>query len=292
MLADLTGNELGTGKRSQVAHVRHTPEAAYPECLNRSVGQGFKTAGAMHRMLLGPSRMTGCARNLDPGQQGRSQCGMTQDDRGQQTGPTPGQPPDGQWLTLTDAAARCGHTREALRQRVRRGNLRVIKGNDGRLRIHARDLTDLPPPDVSADDPGQTPDTTRDATGDDPGQHGDATVDATLDILAATLADLARTRTVLDVVQADHLADRGRAERAEAQAAAEARRADAAEARLAAAEAALTEARLPWIVRVVRAMRLIPPVAPTWPASEETKPASPAAIPVPLPSPGRAGIGR
>jgi len=218
---------------------------------------------------------------LDPGRPGRSQCDMTQDDHGQ-PGPTPpGQPPDEQWLTLTDAAARCGHTREALRQRVRRGSLRAIKGNDGQLRIQTRDLADLPPPDA-----------TRDATGADPGQHDSATLvattDATPDMLATTLADLARTRTALDTAQADHLADRGRAERAEAQAAAEARRADAAEARLAAVEAVLTEARLPWIVRVVRAIRLIPSVAPARPAPEGTKPAPSAATPVPLPSRGRA----
>lgn len=98
--------------------------------------------------------------------------------------------------------------------------------HDGQLRVRARDLADLPPLDVS---------------GADPGQHDGAALNATLDVLAATVADL----------RADH----GRAERAEAQAAAESARADAAEARLTAAESALAEARQPWIVRVIRAMR-------------------------------------
>ena len=169
---------------------------------------------------------------------------MTQDDRGQQPGPTPGQPPDNLWLTLTDAAACSGHTREALRQRVRRGSLRATKDNNGQLRVQARDLADLPPPDPSGVDPGQ----------------GDGTTpDATLDILVATVVDLRtdleRTRTVLDKALNDRLVDRGRAERAEARAAAEAARAATAETRLAAAESALAEARQPWIVRVIRATR-------------------------------------
>ena len=147
-------------------------------------------------------------------------------------------------LTLTEAAARTGHTREALRQRIRRGSLPATKGNDGQLRISIRDLDDLAPPDAITDDPGQ-PD--------------DATTDAALAVLVATMADLRadliRTRSTLDVAQADLLADRLRAERAEAQAGAEAARATVAETRLAAAEAALAEARTPWAVRVISAWR-------------------------------------
>lgn len=206
---------------------------------------------------------------------------MTLDDSGQPFG----HPPIGSWLTLTDAAARSGHSREALRQRIRRGNLRARKGNDGQLRVQARDLADLPTPDVSADDPGQTPDA-----------YVDAITYATLDVLVATVADLrtdlGRMRTALDKALDDRLIDCGRAERAEAQMAAEARRADAAEARLVAAEAALTEARLPWIVRVVRAIRLITPVAPVRSAPKETRPAPPAVEPVQLSSCNRAGDGQ
>ncbi len=150
-------------------------------------------------------------------------------------------PPDG-WLTLTEAAAHTGHTREALRQRIRRRSLAASKGNDGQLRVQARDLADLPPPDPTVADPGQ---------------HDGAALDATLDVLTATVADLRadleRTRTALDKAQADRLADHGRAERAEAQATAETARATLAENRLATVEAALAEARTPWAVRVIRA---------------------------------------
>ena len=147
-------------------------------------------------------------------------------------------------LTLTEAAARTGHTREALRQRIRRGSLPSTKGNDGQLRIAVRDLGDLAPPN---------------ATGDDHGQEDDAATDAALAILVASVADLradlVRTRSALDTAQADRLADRGRAERAEAVASAEAARAALAESRVAAAEAALAEARTPWAVRVITAWR-------------------------------------
>lgn len=161
---------------------------------------------------------------------------MTQDDHVR--------PPDDQWMTLTEAAQRSGHTREALRQRVRRGTLPATKGNDGQLRIHTRDLTDLSPPDT---------------TKDNQGQEDTATTDAALDALTVSQvdlrADLERTRTALDTVMIDRLADHGRAERAEAHAAAETARVSAVEARLAVAEAALAEARLPWVVRVIRAIR-------------------------------------
>ena len=126
--------------------------------------------------------------------------GMTADD--------PGRTMSG-WLTLTEAAALTGHTREAIRQRVRRGSLPAVKGNDGVLRVGARDLADLPPPDATVVDRADT---------------GDTTVDAALAALVATVADL---RTTLDKSRADHLVDHGRAERAEAQAAAaEAREAE------------------------------------------------------------------
>jgi hypothetical protein len=153
------------------------------------------------------------------------------------------------WLSLTEAARRTGHSREALRQRVRRGKLRAQMGNDGQLRINEQDLADLPPPSqVDQERPGST--------------AADTTLDVlrmAVDDLRSTASDLRQalehTRTALDTAQADHLVDRGRAERAEARAEAEAARATAAEARLVATEAALAEARTPWAVRVVRALR-------------------------------------
>lgn len=151
---------------------------------------------------------------------------MTDDAQGR-----PGPAADGQ-LTLTEAAARCGYTRAALRARIRRKSLSAVKGNDGQYRLQARDVDDLPPPDD--------------------GQHDDVAMDAAMDILSSTVAGL---RAALDIATAGRLADHGRAERAEAQAVAEASRAAVAEARLAAAEAALVEARQPWIVRVIRAVR-------------------------------------
>lgn len=155
----------------------------------------------------------------------------------------PGQPPDG-WLTLTEAAARTGYTREALRQRVRRDTLAAVKGNDGVLRVKAADLADLPPPDEAPDNQGQP---------------GDATTVVALDVLAATVADLradlGRMRTTLDTAVADRLDSHGRAERAEGRAVAEASGAAAAEVRLAVVEAALAEARTPWTVRIIRAWR-------------------------------------
>jgi len=153
------------------------------------------------------------------------------------------------WLTLTEAARRSGHSREALRQRVRRGRLRSQMGNDGQLRVREQDLADLPP--TSTDDQGDSapavPETVLDVLR--------ATVDDLRSALNDTRQDLERTRTTLDAAQADRLVDRGRAERAEAQAEAASARAAAAEARLAAAEAALAEARTPWTVRVVRGLR-------------------------------------
>ena len=155
----------------------------------------------------------------------------------------PGQPPDG-WLTLTAAAAQTGHAREALRQRVRRGKLAVMKGNDGVLRVKAADLVGLPPPDNTPDDPGHV--------------QG-AAIDVALDTLAATIddlrTDLVQARTDLDTARNDRLADHGRAERAEERAKAEADRAAMAEVRLVRVEAELADARTPWMVRIIRAWR-------------------------------------
>lgn len=110
-------------------------------------------------------------------------------------------------LTLTEAAARTGHTREALRQRVKRGSLQSMKGNDGQVRVHLRDLGDLPPP-------GEI--------GVDPDQANNATTDVTLAVLFATVADLqadlGRTRSTLDKAVADHLVDLGQVQERAAQA--------------------------------------------------------------------------
>lgn len=159
--------------------------------------------------------------------------------------------PEQEWPTLTAAARSTGYSRDALRQRIRRGKLRAVKGNrDGLIRIDPADLADLP-----------SPETVDDQEGDE-----DVSTELAVDVLRSTVDDLRstvndlrqgleRTRTTLDAVQADRLVDRGRAERAEAQAAAERTRAETAEARLSTVEAALAEARQPWMVRVIRAFR-------------------------------------
>ena len=104
-------------------------------------------------------------------------------------------------LTLTEAAAHTGHTREALRQRVKRGSLRAVKGNDGQVRVYLRDLADLPVPDE---------------IGVDPGQMSEAATDTALVVLVATMADLradlGQARSTLDKVMADHLVNLGQAQ--------------------------------------------------------------------------------
>jgi chromosome segregation ATPase len=42
---------------------------------------------------------------------------------------------DGEWLTYTEAAKRLGTTPDAIRQRVKRGQMRGSRGNDGRPRV-------------------------------------------------------------------------------------------------------------------------------------------------------------
>ena len=162
---------------------------------------------------------------------------MTSADQGQ-----PGTAP--QWLTLTEAAIHSGYSRDAIRQRIRRGTLKATKGNGGQLRVQARDLDDLPPPDTSPDDQGRPE---------------DRSAELAMDVLRTTVdelrIDLERTRTTLDAAQTDRLNDRGRAERAEAQAKAQEDRAAVAEARLTASEAALAEAQTPLLLRVIRAVR-------------------------------------
>lgn len=43
--------------------------------------------------------------------------------------------PDGELMLLADAAARMNTTPDAVRQRIKRGTLRGVKGNDGRMRV-------------------------------------------------------------------------------------------------------------------------------------------------------------
>jgi len=168
------------------------------------------------------------------------------------------------WPTLSEAAARSGYTREALRLRARRGKLKVLKDNTGQIRVDPRALADLPPPDTTLDDHGQPGDGSESLTPDD--------LRATLDVLRSTLDDLrvnlGQARSDLAQAQSDRLVDRGRAERAEAEAAIEKGRREAAEAAIAVererrekAEADLEKARTPWLLRTIRELRKVRPAA-------------------------------
>ena len=151
-------------------------------------------------------------------------------------------------LTLTQAAARCGYTRAALRQRARRGSLPSVKGNDGLIRLRASDVDALPPPDADVD-----------MDADDQDQPEGEGVGEAMDLLRSIVADLRddrdHMRTGLDAARDELSAERIRTAQAEAQAAAAAARMAAAEALLAAAEAALAEARVPLVLRIVAAIR-------------------------------------
>ena len=46
---------------------------------------------------------------------------------------------DGEWLTYTEAAKRLGTTPDAIRQRVKRGQMQGSRGNDGRPRVWAKE---------------------------------------------------------------------------------------------------------------------------------------------------------
>jgi hypothetical protein len=174
--------------------------------------------------------------------------------------PAPSPDDPGRLLTLTEAAALSGYSREALRLRVRRGRLPAVRGNDGLVRVKASDLTDLPP--VTSDDPEDTPavtpDDREDAWLEAQGQRAKATR-ARIDRARIELAGLrdrlekerevsAERATQLAVMEAKHQAA------VEAQrVATEAR--ERAEARLAVIEEELREARRPLWERLVLAIR-------------------------------------
>lgn len=147
-------------------------------------------------------------------------------------------------LTLTEAAARSGHTRIALRQRVRRGSLPATKSNDGMLRIRTADVDGLPPPDTTTDDHDQ-PDA--EAMG--------AALDAMRQATDDARTDRDQARTALDAARDELAAERLRATLAEERTTAATARTTAAEARLAVAETALAEARVPLVLRIVAAIR-------------------------------------
>ena len=67
---------------------------------------------------------------------------------------------DGEWLTYTEAARRLGTTPDAIRQRVKRGQMQGSRGNDGRPRVWVDahpdgQVTELSP-DKSPNSPNRT----------------------------------------------------------------------------------------------------------------------------------------
>lgn len=163
------------------------------------------------------------------------------------------------WLSYSELATARGISKaSATRLAFRKGWPRRT-GNDRQARVAVPPAAQVPSSD---DTPVIIHDIIRDDTPD--AMDGDTMADAAatgaavavlVAVVAELRADLGQARSALDVAVADRLADHGRAERAEAQTAAEAARATLAEARLASTEAALVEARQPWIVRVIRAVR-------------------------------------
>jgi chromosome segregation ATPase len=112
---------------------------------------------------------------------------------------------DGEWLTYTEAARRLGTTPDAIRQRVKRGQMQGTRGNDGRPRVwsNARPngQTAEQNPDKSLDSPNRT-------ESEQTGQM--KAMEAHVETLKAQLT---RTQDEADKVRwrADELADRLRA---------------------------------------------------------------------------------
>ena len=113
--------------------------------------------------------------------------------------------------------------------------------------MNPADLVDLPSPEPVEIDPGRPEDATQSRPMEDQA--------VTLDVLRSTQVELGQARSALDRLHEDRLVDRGRAERAEARLEATVAGVAELEARLILTESALAEARLPWVVRVVRGLR-------------------------------------
>jgi hypothetical protein len=63
---------------------------------------------------------------------------------------------NGEWLTYTEAARRLGTTPDAIRQRVKRGQMRGSRGNDGRPRVWVDAHTDGQATELSPNSPNRT----------------------------------------------------------------------------------------------------------------------------------------
>ena len=145
------------------------------------------------------------------------------------------------WLTLSEAAGRLGVTVDALRSRIRRGQVSPRRGNDGRLLVPVS--ADLSAPSQDHDEAGH----------DHPPDQREL-----LDELHGELLEL---RVALARSEERLVAAERREAAAEAAAAREQARADLAarivelRAELVQARAELAEARKPALVRLVEALR-------------------------------------
>jgi hypothetical protein len=130
------------------------------------------------------------------------------------------------WLTVAKAAPRLGLTPDGLRSRIKRGQIRARRGNDGRL------VVGVP---LNGPDPGHEP-------GHEPAQDGSGT---------------SRGPELNGSAGSDHalLVALKRAARAEGELAAEVRRSTELQARADRLEAALAEARKGWLERLLEAVR-------------------------------------
>jgi hypothetical protein len=162
------------------------------------------------------------------------------------TNHAPTQDQAGHWLRLSEAAARLGTTVDAVRSRIRRGSLESRRGNDGWIKVMVPTVElDQSPPRPDGADPGRVQATTRQDEGD----------------------DWLREDRDEALAEADHwrrLVEDERVARVKAEAEREAERAMLAETRTALAaerargdrlEAALAEARRPWLAKVFEGLR-------------------------------------
>jgi len=149
------------------------------------------------------------------------------------------------WLTLSEASSRLGITVDALRSRVRRGQVTPRRGNDGRLLVPI-------PADIFS------PSHDRSETASAETDHQDLVAELHAELLelrvalAKSEAELgtARATTAAEVqaVRAEVVAREAMIEQVRTALEHERARAD----RL---ETALTEARRPWLARVVETLR-------------------------------------
>ena len=131
---------------------------------------------------------------------------------------------------LTEAAERTGLTVEAIRQRIKRGRLEVVKGNDGllRVRLTTADLESI----ANRSPTGQTLPTATGQVGED-----DRLTKALQAEAAALRERAAKAEGESATLREQVESERGRADRAEARAGQAEQRADRAEAEREAARA-------------------------------------------------------